>query len=79
MNIEVNYTGGGIWLAEKNLDNGTYAVVSSDFPECITVYRAAEEPYLPEDMIFSKSVDDLDEETAKLYSEMMAEMKKKVG
>ena len=43
--IEVFYTGGGIWLAEKDLNNGTYAVISSDWQHCLNIFKNAEEKY----------------------------------
>lgn len=54
MKIEVFYTGGGIWLAEMDLGNGTYAAISSDYHEamCIYNYVEGEEKYMTEDMIF---------------------------
>lgn len=56
MKPEVFYTGGGIWLAEMNLQNGTYAVVDSDYKECLSIYKYTDdEPYMPDDMIFSKA------------------------
>lgn len=76
MKAEVFYTGGGIWLAEMNLQNGTYAVVDSDYPECLSIYNYTDdEPYLPEDMIFSKGVDQLDGEQMKIYNQLLAALK----
>jgi len=44
--IEVIYTGGGIWLACKNLDTNHYAIVGDDFEEGIAIYdRRGETPY----------------------------------
>ena len=79
MKAEVFYTGGGIWLAEMNLQNGTYAVVDSDYPECLSIYNYTddEEQYLPEDMIFSKGVDQLDSEQMKIYNKLIAALKTK--
>lgn len=53
--IEAFYTGGGIWIAQTYLDeyNMTYAVVSSEAPEYLTIYRESDEKYLSEDMILS--------------------------
>ena len=78
MKAEVFYTGGGIWLAEMNLQNGTYAVVDSDYPECLSIYNYTdEESYLPEDMIFSRGVDQLDSEQIKIYNQLIAALKTK--
>lgn len=79
MTPEVFYTGGGIWIAEINLGNGTYAVVDSDYPECLSIYNYTddEEQYLPEDMIFSQGVDQLDSEQMKIYNQLIAALKEK--
>lgn len=78
MKAEVFYTGGGIWLAEMDLQNGTYAVVDSDYPECLSIYNLTDdEPYMPEDMIFSKGVDQLDSEQMKIYNQLIAALKTK--
>lgn len=78
MKAEVFYTSGGIWLAEMDLQNGTYAVVDSDYTECLSIYKyTGEEQYLPEDMILSKSVDQLDSEQMKIYSQLTAALKEK--
>lgn len=78
MKPEVFYTGGGIWLAEMNLQNGTYAVVDSDYKECLSIYKYTDdEPYMPDDMIFSKGVDQLDSEQMKIYNKLLAALKEK--
>lgn len=78
MKAEVFYTGGGIWLAEMDLQNGTYAVVDSDYHDCLSIYNLTDdEPYMPEDMIFSKSVDQLDSEQMKIYNQLIAALKEK--
>lgn len=79
---EVFYTGGGIWLAELDLQNGTYAVVDSDYHDCLSVYNypeEGEEQYMPEDMIFSKGVDQLDSEQMKIYNKLYKALKEKVS
>lgn len=75
---EVFYTGGGIWLAELDLQNGTYAVVDSDYHECLSIYRYSEdgEQYMPEDMIFSEDVKSLDLEQMKIYNKLYEALKK---
>ena len=62
--IEVFNTGGGIWLAEMNLEDKKYAVVSSDAPEYLAVYlyeKAEDDKYYPEDMISDQHKDNLDD------------------
>ena len=74
MKIEVFYTGGGITLAEAVIDRERYAVVSSEAPECLTVYKRVEgsEPYMPEDMVLSAERDELPQELRELHGEMVA-------
>lgn len=74
--IEVFYTGGGITLAEADIDKTRYAVVSSDAPDFLAVYTHAEdEKYLPEDMVLSASKDDIPNEYQALYTEMLQKLK----
>lgn len=74
---EAFYTGGGIWLAEKDLGNGTYAVVDSDYQECLSIYNYTDEQqYMPEDMVFSENVEKLDLEMMKIYNELLEVLKK---
>lgn len=77
MGVEVSYTGGGIWLAEKDLGNGTYAVVDSEYHDCLSIYQEAEEHYMPEDMILSEGVANLDLEQMKIYRELVNALKEK--
>lgn len=79
---EAFYTGGGIWIAEKDLGNGTYAAVDSDYDTAICIYNYpedGEEQYMPEDMVFSDEVQNLDSETMKIYNELMEVLKKAMG
>lgn len=79
---EVFYTGGGIWLAELDLQNGTYAVVDSDYYTAICIYQYpedGEEQYMPEDMIFSDEVQNLDLEQMKIYNRLYEALKEKVS
>lgn len=76
--INVFYTGGGIWLSEKDLGNGTYAVLNNEW-KCLSVFKYAEEKYMPKDMLFSKDVEELNKEEKKLYDELMSELKKRIG
>lgn len=81
MNIEVFYTGGGIWLAEAVInEEGDYAVIDSEYPECLSVYHKAEneeEKYMPEDMYISKTWDELPTELSLLHGRMFLALKKK--
>lgn len=76
MKIEVFYTGGGITLAEADL-GAQYAVVGSDYPNCISIYNKVEgeEPYMPEDMVASLMVEEMDAETKALYLKMLEALK----
>lgn len=71
--IEVFYTGGGITLAEAELDEKHIAVVSSDAPEFIAVYTHPEDDvsYLPEDMVGSTHKDEMPPHLKALYTEML--------
>lgn len=75
--IEIFYTGGGITLAEADVDEKRYAVVSSDAPEYFTVYACAdgEKTYLPDDMVSSTSKEKLQPEIKALYCEMIDKLK----
>lgn len=78
MKIETFYTGGGITLAEAELNNGAqYAVVSNEYQSGIAIYNRVEgeEPYMPEDMVASFSEDEMDAETKALYLEMLEALK----
>ena len=74
--LEVFYTGGGIWLAELDLDDMTYAVVSSEAPEYFTIYSNQDEKYLPEDMLISKHESELYGSQLNLYNKMLEELEK---
>ena len=82
MKVEVFYTGGGIWLAEMNLENGTYAVVDSDYDTALCIYNYPEneeEQYMPEDMIFSDEVQNLDKEHMKIYTQLLEALQEKIN
>ena len=75
MKIETFYTGGGIWLAQYDAGGGYYAVVSSDYPDCLSIYRKTdgdedEELYLPENMVSSKSIDELNPEQRAVHARL---------
>ena len=78
--IEVFNTGGGIWLAEVNLKDNQYAVVSSDAPEYLAVYqyeKAEDDKYYPEDMISDQHKDELSEELKKVYEKLLLALAKR--
>lgn len=82
MKVEVFYTGGGIWLAEMDLGNGTYAVVDSDYDTVISIYKYpenGEEQYMPEDMVFSDEVQNLDKEHMKIYKQLLDALQEKIN
>ena len=69
-------TGGGITLAEARINLDRYAVVSTEAPEFMTIYKRTEnEPYLPEDMVASIKEDEMDDEFKGLYAEMLNALK----
>lgn len=75
--IETFYTGGGITLAEVDVDKNHYAVVSSEAPDFLSVYAYSdgEKTYLPEDMVSSASKEELPPELKKLHGQMLARLK----
>lgn len=78
--IEVFNTGGGIWLAEAELKDNKYAVVSSDAPEYLAVYqyeKAEDEKYYPEDMILDQHKNDLSEEYKPIYEKLLIALAKR--
>lgn len=81
MNIETFYTGGGIWLSQYDAGGGYYAVVSSDHPDCLSIYRKTDdqdEAYLPENMVSSKNLDELNPEQ-KAVHDILTEALKQQG
>lgn len=73
--VQTFYTGGGITIAEVNVDKTHYAVVSSDAPDYITVYRYNtdnETTYLSEDMVSCLSKENITSELQPLYAKMVA-------
>lgn len=72
--IEAFYTGGGIWIAENYLDEMTYAVVSSEAPEYLTIYRENDEKYLPEDMVASMRAENMSLEYRVLHDRMVSKL-----
>ena len=80
--IEVIYTGGGIWLACKNLDINRYAIVGDDFEEGIAIYdRRDENPYKGDEwpcqnMVECYGESEMPKEYRKLYKEMYKQLLK---
>lgn len=76
MRIETYYTGGGITIAELDIDNGNYAVVSTEAPDFLTIYKSdnGEKTYLPEDMVASSKRDDLAPELRDIHDKMLAKL-----
>lgn len=77
-NIEVFYTGGGITLAEVDIDVNRYAVVSSEAPEYLTIYTLdddGEKTYRPEDMVASTPVKEIAPDFKNLYMKMLEKLK----
>ena len=76
MRIEAFYTGGGVTLVEAPIDLERYAVVSSEAPEFLTVYRRAdgEDAYLAEDMLLSAKREDLPLELQELHGAMLEKL-----
>lgn len=76
--IEVYSAGGGITIAETYIDPTHYAVVSTDAPDVLSIYKYNEEnfAFLPEDMVFSENVAELDEEKKALHAELLAALNK---
>lgn len=78
--IDVFYTGGGIWIAEANLGDNKYAVINSEDPEYLGVYlyeKAEDGNYYPEDMILDKHKDELDEDLKKTYDKLLIALAKR--
>ncbi len=78
--IEVIYTGGGIWLACKNLDENRYAIVGDDFEEGIAIYdRRDEESYKGDEWPCQNMVECYGEsEMPKAYRKLYKEMYKQL-
>ena len=75
-NIEVYGTCGGVTLAEADITPDTYATVSTEAPEYLTLYKKTEdEPHLPEDMLLSAKHDDLTPELQELHGAMVEKLK----
>lgn len=76
--VEVYSAGGGITIAEVYIDPTHYAVVSTDAPGVLSIYNAldADVPFLPEDMVYSENVAEMDDEKKALHAELLAALNK---
>lgn len=77
--IEVFYTGGGISLAQADLEGDRYAVVSTDAPEYLAIYKRedGEETFLPEDMVASMKPEEMGPDMLELHREMVEQLNEK--
>lgn len=75
--IETFYTGGGITIAETDIDKKLYAVVSSEAPEFFSIYKydGSEKTYLPDDMLESSCGDAVPSNFKPLHAEMREKLK----
>ena len=76
--IEVFYTGGGITIAEADLSDKRYAVVTTEAPEFFSVYdydADEEKTHLPDDMVYSVKHDEIPPELQTLYAHMVEKLK----
>lgn len=73
MEIKTHYTGGGITLAEVDINAEQYAVVSTEALECLAIYNKVEddEPYMPENMAGCFTEEAMDPTLKALYHEMV--------
>ena len=81
MNIEVSYTGGGVWIAEMDLQDGTFAVVDSDYPLCLSVYNKSneDEQYMPDNMIFSCEAAQLNDDYVIIYNKLVRALEQRTS
>lgn len=74
--VEVIYTGGGIWLACKDISETLYAVVGNDDDDYLNIYdRRGETPYDNErwccqNLVESLEADDLGKKYRGIYDEL---------
>lgn len=76
--IEVFYTGGGITIAEADIDDKRYAVVTTEAPEFFSVYNYdadEEKTHLPDDMLYSVKLEEIPPELRPLYAHMVEKLK----
>lgn len=79
--IEIHYLGSGIWVAQKNISDSEYVVVSSEAPDFLTIYSCTddEESYLPEDMICSTHKDKLSIDLKGIYERLLYYLNKEAA
>ena len=73
--IEVFYTGGGITIAEVDIDATHYAVVSSEAPEFFSIYTNVDGEKNHLHMVSSNSEEELAPEYKALYEKMLDKLK----
>ena len=73
--IEVFYTGGGITIAEVDIDTTHYAVVSSEAPEFFSIYANVDGEKNHLHMVSSTSKEELTPEYKALYMNMLDKLK----
>ena len=68
-----------IWLAQYDAGGNYYAVVSSECPNVMSVYRVSDdEQYLPENMVYSKEHNELDSVQKELHECLKEELEKHI-
>lgn len=79
---KVFYTGGGIWLSAKYIDDTHYFIVDNDCDDCLTYYdhtNEDEDSEFPcQNMIYSWSLDEIPEEYKEIYKELHAALMQKM-
>jgi hypothetical protein len=78
MKIETFYTGGGITITEADINPDQYAVVSTECPELLAVYKyddGGEKTHLPDDMVASIHQNDLAPELKAIHEKMLEKLK----
>ena len=75
--VEVIYTGGGIYLAVTQIGD-TLAVVNNDYATCISYYHYMsdwDEMFMPENMIDSKDIEEMDSADKEVYHTLLNALK----
>lgn len=74
--VEIFYTGGGITIAETDINQKQYAVVTTEAPEYLSVYRMenGEKNHLPDDMIESTPGENLPPNLKAIYTAMLEKL-----
>ena len=81
LEAEAFYTGGGIWLSARYLNNITYAVVDSDDPLCLTYYDHRNEDndtdFPCQSPFRSVGIEEMNSADLELWKELARELHKK--